>query len=322
MRNVIIGVDGGGTKTNFAAWDSASGEFFAHSAAGSIHSYSMGMETAVKNLLEGISRLNLEKEDRILALSIGDPALDEGSPEPADSLRHYLEDHRVFSGETKIFACSDVFMALYGLSGGAPAALMVAGTGSMGIALKKPYRHGEKNELLTVGGWGEPARDPGSGYAIGVDGILAAMDAFDGIGEPTGLCQDVLEFYGAETPRGLIDIFNSDTMNRPRLAAFAKRVAVCGERGDQKALEILHKNGVILGKYVRSLLRHMETEEKQVGVYGSVLLQNEMVRQVMTRTIQEEFPEAKVVLPEFPPEYGAVRFAADALGAQEEKKNE
>lgn len=314
MRKLIIGVDGGGTKTNLAAWDIKSGRIVSRSNAGSIHSYSMGMDTAVKNLLEGISGLGLERNDRILALSIGDPALDDSTEEPAESLRNYLISQELFSPETKILACSDVFMALYALAGGAPAALMVAGTGSMGIALKRPYRHGEKNEILTVGGWGEPTRDAGSGQAIAVDGILAAMDAFDEVAPPTQLCQEVMDFYGVQSPRALIDIFNSDFMNRSKLAAFAVRVDVCAAGGDRTAAEILEKNGVILGKYVRSLLRHMETDELCAGVYGSVLLHNETVREAMIRTVHEEFPEARILLPELPPECGAIRYAADALG--------
>ena len=50
MRSVIIGADGGGTKTNLVAVDALSGQKIAASSAGSIHIYSMGIKMAVDNM--------------------------------------------------------------------------------------------------------------------------------------------------------------------------------------------------------------------------------------------------------------------------------
>ena len=59
--------------------------------------------------------------------------------------------------------------------------LIIAGTGSMGLALAEPYHHGGSNRYLTVGGWANPTSDPGSGFDIATQGIQAAFHAFDGI---------------------------------------------------------------------------------------------------------------------------------------------
>ena len=80
MRNVLIGVDGGGTKTNLIALDAATGQTVATASSGSIHALSLGMETAVKNLKSGIAALKLSTNDTILGLSIGDPSIDDSDP--------------------------------------------------------------------------------------------------------------------------------------------------------------------------------------------------------------------------------------------------
>ena len=59
MRKVLIGVDGGGTKTSLIAIDADNGQTIATACVGSIHVVSMGMEAAVRNLKEGINGLRL-----------------------------------------------------------------------------------------------------------------------------------------------------------------------------------------------------------------------------------------------------------------------
>ena len=253
--------------------------------------------------------MRLSQEDRILALSIGDPAIDDTTPLAGETLRKIGEQ---LLGEGGIcFSKSDVFMALYAFSLGTPAALLVAGTGSMGVGIKTPYQHGKDNTVFTVGGWGNPTCDPGSGYWIAVNGICAAINAFDSIAPQTALCQRVLSFFGVTEPRKLIDIF-SGTIQRNQIAAFSKEVDDCAKEGDQISLDILHSAGNILAQYACQLLKGMETPK--IGVYGSVLLRNEIVRQTLEQQVKIAYPKAKIETPNHPPEYGAAVYGADALG--------
>ena len=314
MRELILGADGGGTKTKLVAVDARTGAEVAKAIAGSIHVHIMGMETAVANMQTAIRGLRLSRDDRILALGIGDPALDDRGEDTKEPFRQQLLSRGVCPAETVCVTKSDVFMALYAFSGGKPAALIAAGTGSMGVAFQKPYRHGGKNAILTVGGWGLPANDPGSAYDIAVRGIAAAMDAFDGIAPPTMLCEAALRFFGAASPRAMIDVFNGDPLPRNEIAAFAREVDACALSGDRIAADILMAAGEALGKYAICLLRGIDTPSRRIGIYGSVLLHNQSVREAFACTVQTVFPNTAVCVPEKPPEYGAVAFAAHALG--------
>lgn len=315
MRKVIIGVDGGGTKTNLVAIDAVSGAVFATATGGSIHAYALGADTAAANLQAAIDSLKLAPDDRITALAVGDPAIDDCADIEETLLYRALRKRHVYS-ETAYFSKSDVFMALYGLSGGSPAALIVAGTGSMGIGLKRPYVHGVHNEVLTVGGWGDPTTDPGSGYNIAVNGIRAAIDAFDGVAPETALCQEVQNFFGADSPRALIDVFNGAGLTKGEVAAFARQVDAAALDGDSVAAKILADAGHALGRYGLSLLRQMGDAPPCLGIYGSVLLHSKGVQKAFFDTVLAVRPDAEIRMPELPPEYGAARYAADARRKQ------
>ena len=311
MRDLIIGVDGGGTKTNLVAVDAATGMTVAASNVDSIHVLNLGFDTAFSNLKLGIDALGLSPEDRVIAISIGDPAIDD-SPDGAilgQPLRKAAESFCAPGGIC--VSKSDVFMALYAFSGGQPAALLAAGTGSMGIALKNAFDPEGENEVTTVGGWGDPTGDPGSAYSIAVHGIQEAILAFDGVSPYTILCRACLAFYGADTPRKLIEIFNSGDLPRSHIAAFARQVDACSNLGDGTARRILRTEANMLSRYAKVLLQGMESP--RIGITGSVLLKNQTVRRIFQEETAKQFPNVQICVPTAPPEYGAAMLAADIL---------
>ena len=312
-RRILVGVDGGGTKTNFLAVDADTGQQVATATAGSIHLYTMGAEVATEQFRLGLGRLSLGEEDTLIALAVGDPAIDDSTVDAGEMLHRELVDRGICSPELPYFGKSDVFMALYAFSYGAPSGLMISGTGSMGVALKESYRHGVFNEVITVGGWGDPTPDPGSGYSIAAYGIRAAMDGFDQIAPPTALSKAAVDFFGAKASRELADIFAGGRLTRSEIAAFSVKVEEVAESGDTVACELLRNAGIVLGKYACSMLRRIESEQPRLGIYGSVLVRNKRVRKAFDETVYASFPHVKAEIPQHPPEYGAVRYAADAL---------
>lgn len=309
MRELIIGMDGGGTKTNLVAIDIQTGNVAASSRAGSIHISTMGETVALRNLELGIAGLQLSKQDHIVAVAIGDPAIDDcDNDSPGCSLASTAAD---LCGGCKVFIKSDVFMAMYACTGGEPGAFLISGTGSMGVALTEPYHHGGSNLYMTVGGWAMPTTDPGSGFDIATQGIQAAFHAFDGVSEHTLLCDALLTFGNADNPRALIPLFNDGSMTRGKIAQFARSVDACAQRGDSAAIAILESAGHILGKYALRMLRCLS--QPRIGIYGSVLLHNQTVYDTFQKDVLTELPHTQILRPTKAPEFGAVMFAADAL---------
>ncbi|MBR4868706.1 MAG: hypothetical protein IKU10_06080 [Clostridia bacterium] len=310
MSRVIIGADGGGTKTAWIAMDVQSGQVIAKATGKSIHAVSLGLDKALEHLQQGIEKLQLAEDDRICAIGLGDPAIDDTATtnESGEPLRQAV---------TNLYGCpcfskSDVFMALYAFTKGQAGAFLVAGTGSMGVALPLAYCHrSEHNPVTTVGGWGDPTWDPGSGCDIAVQAICLALKAFDGVGQPTDLCQALLDFYQVKEPRDLIGILNAEGITRGDLACFARQVDACAQKGDAVATAILENAAQSLAAYGIRLLEGMD--HPNLGVYGSVLLKNQQIRNRFEQLLLHKIPTAIIRVPEHPPEYGAVLFAADAL---------
>lgn len=170
---------------------------------------------------------------------------------------------------------------------------------------------GGTNPQLMVGGWAVPTVDPGSGYDIAVQGIQAAFHAFDGIANHTALCEALLEFGQADSPRALIPWFNSQSRTRDQIAGFARCVDECAQRGDETAIAILESAGHALAQYALRLLRCLP--QPRIGIYGSVLLHNQYIYRTFEMDVRASIPDAQIEFPTVPPELGAVMFAADAL---------
>lgn len=309
MRRLIVGIDGGGTKTNLVAVDIKTGSVVSTASSGSIHFSTMGEATALHNLELGIAALQLCDADQVVAVSIGDPAIDDcDNDTPITSLS-------ATAGNCcrcdKVFTKGDVFMAMYSCSGGRSGAFLIAGTGSMGIALTEPYHHGGVNRYLNVGGWAMPTTDPGSGYDIAIQGIQAAFHAFDGVGKHTELTNALLAFAKVDEPRQLIPLFNGGAFTRGQIAQFAQSVDACAQQGDAISISILEAAGHILSQYAIQLMRNLP--QPRVGIYGSVLLRNRIVYSTFENEVLTAIPAAQIVFPTLAPEYGAVMFAADAL---------
>lgn len=87
---------------------------------------------------------------------------------------------------------SDAFTLLLGAHGGAPGAILIAGTGSIAEAL-----HADGTRA-TVGGWGFRVDDEGSGGWLGLQAVRHGLAAFDGRANPGALARRVWMHCGDE----------------------------------------------------------------------------------------------------------------------------
>lgn len=300
---ITIGIDGGGTKTRAAALD-AQGNVLAESVSGSLNHYVAGMDAAVGHLRDAVRALDVCPSD-IAAAGIGNPALDDLSDD--DSRDEFLDRVRragIFPAHTRLFMKSDVYMALYGHTRGAPGVLIVAGTGSMGVALDAQGR------ISVAGGWGVPSEDPGSGYWIAASALRAVFDASDGIAPPTALTAAALSHFGVSSPRDLIGILNAPDMRRDTIAGFASAVTALD---DPAALAIAERAGVRLAACAAALLERIRIPDAPVGIFGGILTHAAPVRRAFGDALRATHPASPVGIPAFPPEIGAAHYAADHL---------
>ncbi|MCI0359969.1 MAG: hypothetical protein L0211_15940, partial [Planctomycetaceae bacterium] len=95
---------------------------------------------------------------------------------------------------------------------------LIAGTGSLA------WGRNEAGETARCGGWGYLLGDEGSGFAIAISGLRAAMRAADGRGPQTDLLPHFLHHLGVPSSDALITKVYSPHMTRESLAAHSKVV--------------------------------------------------------------------------------------------------
>lgn len=292
---VFIGADGGGTKTKLAAFEN--GIRIAETLAGPLNYRFIPPGEAARHLTEGLAALGIP-DGRIAAAGIADPSLDDAAEEDDGAARRFyavLEERLPFP----VYARSDAYVTLTGLTHGGPGTLVIAGTGSMGIA------RNASGGIRTAGGWGRLTGDDGSGYDIAVRGIRAALRAADGLEAPTALTGALTRFLGVSAPRRVIPILYGDPA--PDVAAFAVEVARCAQEGDEAALEILRGAADGLAQIAALLVRWSGCPT--VGIWGSVLTENRLVRERFEASLRTDCGEARVVLPSVSAEEAAAKYA-------------
>jgi len=134
-------------------------------------------------------------------------------------------------GWARVSAVNDAVTACIGGNGADDGGLVIAGTGTAGIA-----RLGGLSTI--VGGRGFWLGDDGSGARIGADALRAAMRAYDGLEETSGLSRSLLEHFANDPhamTRWALDAKPGD------YGAFAPLVFAAARAGEPRAREIVER---------------------------------------------------------------------------------
>ncbi len=219
-KKVWIAIDGGGTKTAFAAFD-ATGAILCQITRGASNPNDIGMDACLALLTAGIDALGV----RPVALFAGIAGA--GVGENKTRIGTYLKNR---FPEATVCVESDGVIAL----AAAPLAdgVLIAGTGSV-LFVKTP------DGPRPVGGWGYLLEQGGSGYCFGRDALRAALAAEDGMTAPTPLTDLLATQLNPPLRTALAEIY---TGGKPAIAALAPTVFEAFAVGDKEATRIIHEN--------------------------------------------------------------------------------
>jgi glucosamine kinase len=182
----VIGVDGGGTGTR-ARVTLPEGRVLGYAEAGP-SALGQGIEQAWDNVQKAVDLA-------FRAAGVVPPGHDEcalGLGLAGAIVRaRYDRFLRAAPRYARLALDSDVYTTLLGAHRGRPGVAVVAGTGSAGEALH------ENGDRVSLGGWGFPVGDEGSGAWLGLRAIRRAQHALDGLVEPGPLVHAVYDAAGS-----------------------------------------------------------------------------------------------------------------------------
>jgi N-acetylglucosamine kinase-like BadF-type ATPase len=295
---LVCGIDGGGTVTKVVVAD-VHGNIVDHFFAASINHYGVGIEKA-KKCYSTIAKSLIEKLGCVPSVVfVGHSAF---STLVDKEKVNELTDG-VFQDALVIFH-ADVYSALLAFTMGKAGAVVIAGTGSMACGID------EVGNYHTVGGWGQTLGDEGSGYFIGIEGMKAAIRAYEGLGEATTLTDKLRQYFKVEHLEDVIEKVYNPPIEKKDVSAFAKEVDAAALMGDAVAVKILEEAAHWL--YVLAVSIAHKCNADNVGYYGSVIHNNSRISAILKGKLTSQ--NITLVKPDFPAEIGAMYGALQAKG--------
>ena len=228
---LLLGVDGGGTRTvALLATPTDDGwKLLGRGEAGPGNRQAAGHDAAMGSISEATGRAFAAaglKRRPVEAACLG--LAGAGRADDQAAVRDWVLGAKL-AAQVEVTGDSALLLAAGTPEGWGVA--VVAGTGSMAFA------KGPDGATARAGGWGYLLGDEGSGYAVALAGLRAAVRAADGRGPATRLVAGFLEQLKLSRAEELVGLVHRS--DRPALAALAAVVASAAETGDPVAVGIV-----------------------------------------------------------------------------------
>lgn len=289
-ERILIGIDGGGTKTEFILFTDQ-GHILDRVILSGSNPNDIGLEKCCAVLSEGIDKL-LKKEASVCSIFAGIAGCMTG-----DNGERVTDFLRKRYPAIKVKADTDGENILSCNPGSDDGMALICGTGSVLFVREHGVRH-------RIGGWGYLFDGAGSAYDIGSGAVRAALSLYDGM---TGIKEAetsiLMELLKTELQGNIWEsLHNIYRKGRPYIASLAPLVFQAYEKQDLIAEKILRKNAEHLAMLISTGMRTYQCG-RNVIVCGGLIEHNKEVLLPMIREALEE--SVQFIFPDVPPVYGA-----------------
>lgn len=314
-RRLVLGVDGGNTKTIALAATTDGTVVGAARALGGSDIYAVGVDAAIAS----IDRL----ADEALRAARSGPGADPGGGSAAAPAAaafslagaDWPEDiavlrERLAARWPEPLVVNDAIGALRAAVPHGPGVVVVCGTGAATGA------RGADGRTWHSSFWQEPQ----GAYELGVRALHAVFRAELRIDPPTALRAAVLEALGERDVEAVLHrTTRREGRDRQLAAGLAPVLLDVAEGGDPVAIAIVRAQGVSLGQTALAAARQVGIERLPfaLALAGGVLRHaGAALRETIVATVLADAPQASVVRPTVEPAAGALLLAFDRAGVE------
>jgi len=305
LAPLILGVDGGGTKT--VAWlaplvaDDA-GTILGRGQAGPGNPRAAGFETAQANIGAAIEAAFVDAKlpkQSVAAACFG--LAGAGRVVEQEQIAAWAKELQL---ATRVRITGDAEPILAAAAPDNCGIALICGTGSLA------WGRNRAGEVARCGGWGYLIGDEGSAYAIARAGLREAVRSADGRGYLTSLLARFQKELTAPTPQDLIDRVYSPQMTRERLAGLAHIVFDAALR-DPAANRIVTDAARDLADMIVVLCRQLQFPASGyiLAVTGGVMLNETLLREGVLQCLEHDGVAPTTVISVAEPVRGAVALA-------------
>jgi N-acetylglucosamine kinase-like BadF-type ATPase len=304
--DLLLGVDGGGTKTE--AWLAARRSgceplVVGRGVGGPANPRAAGLPVARSNVEAAVREAFAAADRPVAPAAAACLAVAGVGHEP---LRQAMEDwgrQQQLARRVRVVHDGEAV-----LRAGTPrncGVALVAGTGSFAFGMT------EAGTRQRAGGWGYLFGDEGGGYAIGIAGLRAVVRAADGREPSTALTSAILGALKLTHPPDLIPALCGPTPARQQIAALAPYVLQAASDGDAAARSIVLDAAQELAELVVAVARKLAFARHHYSlalaggvVVGHPPLQHEIINRLQTLYFE---PDSTRAVPH--PAHGALLLA-------------
>lgn len=303
MERYLVALEGGGTRSQAAVMDGA-GRILYVSESGSVNinfvSLAEAQQAALRAVTDVLAAAQIPGEavDWFASALVGSRFGAEvfGSLLPRASYQYYGE------GDV-VFARAGVYPP-HGVA-------VVGATGATAWAVRA-----DDGRNLVFGGWGALLGDEGSAYAMGLAGLRAAVRAFEGREQTTGLVGAICQHFNIplETFRqDLVCLAYQKPLTRPEIAGLAVEVTRLAAAGDALAGQIVQATAGDLAELVIHAARALfaRHEHFPVAAAGGLFNAGDMLLKPLQNSLAEAFPQATLILGQEAPAVALAHLAYD-----------
>lgn len=305
MNNrLMIGMDGGGTKTRVLVKERLDGETLFDQSFGMSNYNNIGVEglgPVFRGVYEALVECFGEQRLQDAVLVLGSAGVDR----PKD-VEIYLSALKKSGFTCQLEVVNDAEIALVGGNGDRKDALMIAGTGSIVVGIHS------NGKIVRSGGWGGYISDEGSGFQIGRHAIGAIMQEYDKVIPPTSFTEKLLAHFQLTSPEDFMDLlYLGDTLPVDKIASCTPILLEAWVKGDQAAREIVEGEIEKLVRLVVGISRQMGATNFRLSVAGSLLTKSSDYLGMLKEKISVVLPQVEIATPLYDPVFGAIIIGAN-----------
>lgn len=306
MSAIVIGVDGGGTKTRAWVADERGQQLGSADGPGSAvrpGEADRSAEVIAATAREALASCEMTHvTPKVLCVGVAGV----GREPDRQALWQALMSRDVAE---EIVVHADAAIALDDAFGDGPGILLIAGTGSVA------FGRGPTGVGARCGGWGPMCGDEGSGAWIGRRALSIVTASADEREPSTALVGAILTAAQVDDVHGLVGWAAAATP--ADLATLAPIVASVADAGDLRANSLLSMASEELVLHVRTLARQLFGDERAsipVAFAGGLLSPGAPLRKRVEQRMKTAVPGAQLRTEEVVPVRGAIRGALRYLG--------
>ncbi len=260
---LLLGIDGGGSKTHVLLADHA-GNVLGSGTAPSSNYQAVGMAAAITAVQQAIAAARvdagIDPQTEIAVACVGLAGVDRAGD------RALWEAHLVREPIARRVVLRNDAQVL--LAAGTPdgwGLALICGTGSI------CYGCAPDGRTARAGGWGYLLGDEGSGYDIALHALRLATQTADGRADARALLHAVLTHWQLAEPRQLIAQVYRPGVGRADIAPLASVVVALAAAGDHHATQIVLHSAHELARLIRAVVGQLHLHAPPLALGGGVL---------------------------------------------------